>query len=81
MSVETDLLGYAAAVAVLVTFALREMFALRFMAIVSNVLFVCYAYRAGLAPILVLHILLLPLNVLRLRQSLNAMHRRPAGKP
>jgi len=65
-----DMLGYAASMAVLVTFTVREMLALRLMAIVSNILFVAYAFSAALQPILVLHALLLPLNVLRLWQAI-----------
>lgn len=65
----TDLLGYVAAATVLATFSLREMRALRLMAIVSNLLFAAYAYSAGLGPVLLLHMLLLPLNAVRFYQS------------
>jgi hypothetical protein len=62
----TDLVGYAAAGLVLATFCMRDMVALRWMAIASNVAFMAYGGLADLGPVLVLHLLLLPVNVLRL---------------
>ena len=68
----TEFLGYAAAGGVLATFSVRSMTALRSMAIASNLLFIAYAALAGLPPVLLLHALLLPLNLLRLCQVLRA---------
>jgi hypothetical protein len=65
----TDILGYAAAGMVLATFSFRSITALRSVAIASNLLFIAYAALAHLFPVLVLHALLLPLNLLRLRQA------------
>ena len=67
----TDLLGYAAAGLVLATFSARSLRALRSLAIASNVVFITYAAFAHLAPVL-LHALLLPLNVWRLRETLRS---------
>jgi hypothetical protein len=66
-----DALGYLAAGAVLATFSVRSIKALRTLAIISNVLFIAYAVLASLSPVLVLHALLLPLNLLRLREVLS----------
>jgi hypothetical protein len=55
---------------VLATFSVRSMTALRAMEIVSNPLFIAYAALGGLQPVLLLHALLLPLNLLRLHQAL-----------
>ncbi len=63
-----DLLGYVAAFIVFLTFCMKTMLALRLIAIASNLAFILYALAAGLTPILVLHALLLPLNVMRLIQ-------------
>jgi hypothetical protein len=63
-------MGYAAAGLVLATFSARSLTTLRALAIASNLLFIAYAACAGLAPVLVLHALLLPLNAIRLRQAL-----------
>ena len=65
-----QLLGYAAAGLVLATFSARSITTLRSLAIASNLLFIAYAAFAHLLPVLVLHALLLPLNLLRLRQAL-----------
>ena len=66
----TELLGYAAAGLVLATFSARSIRALRALAIASDLLFIAYAACAALMPVLVLHALLLPMNVIRLRQAL-----------
>lgn len=71
-----DLIGCIAATLVLATFCTKRMVQLRALAIVSNVAFVAYGYRAGLFPILFLHITMLPINVFRLQQELSAL--RPA---
>ena len=62
----TDLLGYAASIAVLATFLMPTMLPLRFVAILSNILFLLYGYFAHIPPVLFLHATLLPINVVRL---------------
>ena len=63
-----DFLGYAAAAAVLATFCMRTMIPLRILALVSNVLFCLYGYFDNLPPVLILHLILLPVNLYRLIQ-------------
>jgi hypothetical protein len=63
-----DILGWGAGALVLLTFYLNTMIPLRVVAIISNIAFAGYALLADTTPILVLHCLLLPLNVLRLWQ-------------
>jgi hypothetical protein len=43
---------------------------LRALALLSNLAFMGYAWSAGLAPVLALHLMLLPLNAWRLWQEL-----------
>ena len=62
-----DFIGYIASALVLATFCLRDMVALRCMAIASNLAFITYGGLADLGPVLLLHLLLLPVNALRLR--------------
>jgi hypothetical protein len=62
----TDVLGYAASFAVLATFMVRNMMPLRMLAILSNVLFILYGYEAHIHPVLLLHLALLPINLVRL---------------
>lgn len=61
-----DFIGYIAASFVLATFCMRSMCALRFVAIASNLAFIAYGYLGELIPILVLHAMLLPVNIVRL---------------
>ena len=65
----TTILGWMAALLVLVSFSLKSMASLRLMAAVSNVAFIAYGMNAGVMPILVLHALLLPINLVRLLQA------------
>jgi CRP-like cAMP-binding protein len=63
-----ELLGYAASAAVLVTFCMSTMIPLRIVALCSNVLFCAYGYADHLYPVLILHAILFPVNLLRLIQ-------------
>ena len=67
-----DAIGFGAAGLVLATFCMHSMSALRWLAIASNVAFIAYAYLRGLAPVLLLHTLLLPVNICRLAQLRSA---------
>jgi CRP/FNR family transcriptional regulator, cyclic AMP receptor protein len=61
-----EIFGYIASALVFATFYMRTMVPLRVVAIASNVAFIIYATIDGLTPIFLLHVALLPLNVLRL---------------
>lgn len=63
-----DWLGYLAAVLVFCSFYAKTVVPLRLVAITSNVAFIGYAAAEGLYPVLLLHLVLLPLNCLRLIQ-------------
>jgi CRP/FNR family cyclic AMP-dependent transcriptional regulator len=58
-----DALGFIAAGLVLATFCMKRLVVLRGMAISSNLVFILYGYAAGIEPVLVLHLILLPVNV------------------
>ena len=62
-----EVVGYLAAAATLLTFHSRTMIRLRWFAIAANVLFIGYGAAGGYYPVLFLHIVLLPLNIVRLR--------------
>jgi CRP/FNR family transcriptional regulator, cyclic AMP receptor protein len=66
----TDLIGYLAAGCVFLTFYMKTMVPLRVAGIASNILFIVYGYAELAYPVLVLHLVLLPLNVARLHQIL-----------
>jgi hypothetical protein len=67
MLTTTEMLGYLASGLVLTTFATNDLRRLRLTAILSNLAFIAYGGLAWLPPVLLLHLLLLPLNVLRLQ--------------
>jgi len=75
-----DGLGYVAASLVLATFTAKSMVSLRVLAIGSNLAFIGYGLAASLWPILVLHLIMLPLNLLRLREALCAPALSVGGK-
>lgn len=64
-----EILGYAASLAVLATFCMTTMVPLRVLALVSNVLFAAYGFVESLHPVLALHLVLLPVNAIRLFQA------------
>ena len=63
-----DILGYAASAAVLATFCMSTMIPLRILALGSNLLFCLYGYLDHIYPVLILHTILFPINLLRLVQ-------------
>ena len=61
-----DWVGYFAAGLVLATFCMRDMQTLRCTAVASNLAFITYGAMSGMGPVLALHLLLLPINVMHL---------------
>jgi hypothetical protein len=79
-----DLLGYLASLLVLATFCMRDMVPLRVMAIASNLAFIGYAALSGINPVLMLHVLLLPMNAYRLLEIMRQarlLAKRPDDTP
>ena len=64
----SDIIGYVASALVLAAFSMRSMRWLRVTAIASNVAFIAYAAVGRMPPILILHSVLLPMNIVRLVQ-------------
>jgi hypothetical protein len=67
-----DLIGYLAAALVLAAFCMREMVPLRIAALCSNLAFIAYGLGLDLAPVWLLHALLLPTNCCRLLEALRS---------
>lgn len=65
-----EIAGWVAAALTLLTFSMQSMLALRLVAITANFAFITYGMLAALAPVLFLHLLLLPCNIVRLAQLL-----------
>jgi len=64
--------GYAASTLVLFTFVAKDMRVLRTIAIFSNLAFITYGTIEWLPPVLFLHMVLLPLNIVRLAEIVRA---------
>jgi hypothetical protein len=75
-----DAIGYLASSLVLATFCMRSMCSLRYVAIASNLAFITYGYLGDLMPVLLLHLLLLPVNVRRLADARKEYRRGQAGR-
>ena len=59
-------IGFIASGLVLATFGMKDMVNLRIVAICSNIAFIMYGFVLVLPPVLILHVMLLPLNGWRL---------------
>lgn len=66
----SDVIGLLAGLLTIVTFAQRQPIPMRSTAICANACFLTYAYLDHIMPILVLHGILLPVNILRLSEAL-----------
>jgi hypothetical protein len=67
-----DGVGFVAAGLVFAAFGMKEMAALRIVAMCSNLAFIVYGVGLDLMPVWLLHAVLLPLNGWRLRQALKS---------
>ena len=63
-------IGFIASALVLAAFGMKDMVNLRIVAICSNLAFIIYALVLNLLPVLILHVVLLPLNGWRLMEAL-----------
>ena len=59
-------LGWIAAISVVLQACSPAMLPLRIFAVTSNILFIIYAHLGDIVPVLALHSLLLPINVIHL---------------
>ena len=64
----SEISGYVASTLVLLTFVAKDMRVLRTIAIFSNLAFITYGSIEWLPPVLFLHLMLLPLNIVRLAE-------------
>jgi CRP/FNR family transcriptional regulator, cyclic AMP receptor protein len=79
MATMSDFTGYVASTLVLLTFMSKDMHLLRVIAILSNLAFISYGKLASLPPVLGLHLVLLPLNILRLREIITTQPAHRSG--
>jgi len=74
-----DVLGFVAALLTLVAFAQARMLPMRLAAIAANIAFISYGGLGGHWPVLALHLVLLPLNAMRLAGELLRMRGRSSS--
>jgi len=74
-------IGFIASGLVLAAFGMKDMVNLRIVAICSNIAFITYALLLDLPPILILHVILLPLNGWRLMGVLKQRGAMEVGQP
>jgi hypothetical protein len=67
---DNSTIGYVASALVLAAFGMKDMVNLRIVAICSNIAFIAYGIALNLLPVLILHVILLPLNGWRLMGAL-----------
>jgi hypothetical protein len=65
-----DFAGYLACALVFMAFYMKDMVLLRLVGLGSNIAFIVYAFGYELAPVAVLHLVLIPINCWRLWQEL-----------
>lgn len=63
-----EAVGYLGSLFSIATYAMRTMVALRMLAIFSNILSASYGFFMDIYPMLILHVIVLPLNVWRLHE-------------
>jgi len=68
----SEMSGYVASTLVLCTFVAKDMRVLRIVAIFSSLAFIIYGTIEWLPPVLFLHLMLLPLNIVRLAEIVTA---------
>ena len=64
-----DATGFLASSLVVIAFCMKDIVALRFVALASNVAFLIYGIELRLLPVWLLHAALLPINALHLGQA------------
>ena len=74
MHASVDIVGYVGALLVFLAFWMKRMVPLRVVALGSNLAFLAYGLSAGAMPVWLLHTVLLPLNLWRLREVLTGRH-------
>jgi CRP/FNR family cyclic AMP-dependent transcriptional regulator len=70
-----DAAGYLGSIMILLSFFKTTMIPLRAMGAISNLCFVAYGYLDAVYPMMMLHAVLFPLNVVRLRQMVKLVRR------
>ena len=74
-----DDVGWCACALMLMAFCCRQAVWLRSFAVAANLAFVTYGWLGDIAPVLTLHLVLLPINLVRLVQAVHDWNRKRAS--
>ena len=69
-----DAIGWVASALMLMTFSCECACRLRSFAVEANLAFIAYGWFGDVLPVLALHLLLLPINAVRLTRALRLRH-------
>jgi CRP/FNR family cyclic AMP-dependent transcriptional regulator len=70
-----DALGHLGALVIIATYSMKTMIPLRVAGIAGSCIFITYGYLSGTWPVLMLHLVVLPLNAVRLVQMLQLIRK------
>jgi CRP/FNR family cyclic AMP-dependent transcriptional regulator len=70
-----DVLGHLGALVIIATYSMKTMIPLRVAGIAGSCIFITYGYLSGTWPVLMLHLVVLPLNIVRLIQMLRLIRK------
>lgn len=76
-----QLLGYLASAVVFATFCMTTMLPLRIVAVLGNLLFVAYGYFDAAFAVMALHLVLLPINLWKLRGIFRLVRHAASAEP
>jgi len=68
-------IGWCACGLMLITFCCKRVIWLRSFAVAANLAFIAYGWFGDIAPVMTLHVVLLPINLMRLAQVLQDRNR------
>jgi len=77
----TQTIGWCACALMLATFWCETAWCLRSFAVAANLAFIAYGWSGNLPPVMALHLLLLPINALRLYKAVQILKTKPAIGP
>ncbi len=76
-----ELIGYCGTTATVATYSMRTLVPLRAAGILSSIFFIVYALLAGVWPMLLTELVILPINCWRLYQMMRPTPAAPVAEP
>lgn len=80
-ALDPEVIGWVAATMMLATFACQTVLGMRLFGVAANVAFITYGWAADLLPVMLLHTVVLPINLLHVARLLKRQQESSAGRP